>query len=86
MREGMRSEKATRGCGSIAIDVKEDSVAPWKREWLRELEEFVLRCASGMSEVTTATGCAVSRSNLRRSCRAVLDDAVCNGRITYGHV
>ncbi len=27
--EGMRREKATRGWGSIAMDVKEDSVAPW---------------------------------------------------------
>jgi len=29
MREGSRSEKATSGCGSIAIEENEESVAPW---------------------------------------------------------
>jgi hypothetical protein len=29
MREGIRSANATSGCGSIAIDVNEESVAPW---------------------------------------------------------
>ena len=31
MREGMRREKATRGWGSIEMELKEDRVAPWKR-------------------------------------------------------
>ena len=29
MREGMRSEKATRGCGSMEMELKEERVAPW---------------------------------------------------------
>jgi hypothetical protein len=29
IREGTRRENATRGCGSNAMDEKEDSVAPW---------------------------------------------------------
>ena len=28
MREGWRRENATRGCGSMAMDVNDDSVAP----------------------------------------------------------
>jgi hypothetical protein len=31
MRDGTRSENATRWCGAIEMDVNEDSVAPWKR-------------------------------------------------------
>ncbi|THH27157.1 hypothetical protein EUX98_g7034 [Antrodiella citrinella] len=30
MREGMRSENATSGWGSIAMELNEERVAPWK--------------------------------------------------------
>lgn len=55
MREGMRRENATRGCGSIAMEVKEERVAPWYT-----LEDS--------KDVTTVTGWAVSRRRARRCC------------------
>jgi len=47
-----------RGYGSIAMDVNDDKVAPWKG--CEVLEEW-----GGMKDVTTATGCAVSRRRAR---------------------
>lgn len=69
IREGIRSAKATRGNGSIAIDVKEDSVAPWnfvmsRLSWL--LAAFANEFVEGMNDVTTTTGCAISLNNVRR--------------------
>jgi len=59
IREGIRSANATRGYGSIAIDVKEDSVAPWNSvvsslSWL--LAAFANESVEGMNDVITATG------------------------------
>jgi hypothetical protein len=54
----MRRANAMRGYGSIAMDVNDDNVAPWKGyEVLEEL--------GGIKDVTTATGCAVSRRRAR---------------------
>lgn len=65
MRDGIRREKATSGWGSIDIELKEESVAPWKR-----LGCSVGCCVAGsMKEVTTATGWAVSLKRERRSSR-----------------
>lgn len=62
MREGIRRENATSGCGSIDIELKEERVAPWKRLGC------VVACdvVGSMREVTTATGWAVSRRSVRR--------------------
>lgn len=56
MREGIRSAKETRGYGSIAMDVKDESVAPWYGcSW----------SVDPIFPVTTATGWAVClRSSL----------------------
>lgn len=82
MRDGTRSENATRWCGAIEMDVNEDSVAPWNghvgggdgledgRCWYAEDDVdddeggAGSRCF-GMKDVTTATGCAVSRRSAR---------------------
>ena len=49
----MRRANAMRGYGSIAMDINDDKVAPWKGcEMLEEL--------GCIKDVTTATGCAVS--------------------------
>ena len=69
MREGIRREKATSGCGSSAMEVNEERVAPWKRELEGSACGVDGLASAGMSEVTTATGCAVSRSRARRSRR-----------------
>ena len=47
--EGIRSEKATRGYGSIAMDVNDDNVAPC-------FPPALLVIPGGSIEVTTATG------------------------------
>lgn len=75
MREGMRREKATSGCGSSAMEVKEESVAPWKRELVGSACGVDGLAPAGMSEVTTATGCAVPRRRVRRSRR--MDSELC---------
>lgn len=85
MRDGTRSENATRLCGAIEMDVNEDSVAPWNNrgrvpdidvgvetggldddgcseDGVDEREAWV---RFGMKDVTTATGCAVSRRSAR---------------------
>ena len=54
----MRRANAMRGYGSIAMDVNDDKVAPWKV--CEVLGEF-----GCMKDVTTATGCAVSRRRAR---------------------
>jgi hypothetical protein len=69
IREGIRSANATRGYGSIAIDVNEDSVAPWNLvvfsfSWL--VAAFVIASVEGMNDVITATGCAISLSSIRK--------------------
>ena len=51
------------------MDVNEESVAPWK---LRDPAE---ESSDGMSDVTTATGCAVSRRRAR-----ILEDRPCTFR------
>lgn len=101
MRDGTRSENATRLCGAIEMDVNEDSVAPWNRRVTGidvgvgvdvvgvdagvdgldddgcaedDVDEAV-RVRFGMKDVTTATGCAVSRRSARifwESSRALL--------------
>jgi hypothetical protein len=74
MRDGTRNENATRWWGAIEMDVNEDSVAPWKVDGMPVgdcAEESVegggggadFEC--GMNEVTTATGCAISRKSAR---------------------
>lgn len=69
MREGTRREKATSGCGDMEIEANEDKVAPWNGCVAESVEEFD---EEGMYDVITATGCAVSRSNIRtRLCRSV---------------
>jgi hypothetical protein len=45
------------------MDVNEESVAPWNLPDRAEEEDA--RSSGGMSEVTTATGCAVSRRRAR---------------------
>jgi len=54
------------------MDVKDDNVAPWKIDgtcfWLECLRCAVSWSASGRVDVTTATGCAVSRKSSRRDC------------------
>ena len=81
MRDGTRSENATRLCGAIEMDVNEDSVAPWNRgvpdidvgvdagglddDGCAEDEVDEARVRFGMKDVTTATGCAVSRRSAR---------------------
>ena len=72
MRDGTRNENATRWWGAIEMDVNEDSVAPWKVDGM-----LVDDCAEesvegggadfefGMNDVTTATGCAISRKSAR---------------------
>ena len=101
MRDGTRSENATRWCGAIEMDVNEDSVAPWNghvvvgggggdgdgdglengRCWCAEDDVdddeggVGSRSFFGMKDVTTATGCAVSRRSARilwESSRALL--------------
>jgi hypothetical protein len=70
-REGTRRENATRGCGSRAMEVKEERVAPWYRGdtdmWssgscFSEEEDSECRMV-----VTTVTGWAVSRNKARKS-------------------
>jgi len=51
----MRSENATRGCGSKEIEVNEESVAPWNSECGPAL------LSKDMWDVTIATDCAESR-------------------------
>lgn len=69
MREGTRRENATSGCGDMEMEAKEDNVAPWNGCNAGLVEEFE---EVGIYEVITATGCAVSRSNIRtRLCRSV---------------
>ena len=51
----MRSENATSGCGSKAIEENEESVAPWNSEFGPTLFSV------GMWDVTMATDCAESR-------------------------
>ena len=82
MRDGTRSENATRLCGAIEMDVNEDSVAPWNREApdvdvdvdgsLDDgcAEDDVDEDEDGMKDVTTATGCAVSRRSARILCES----------------
>lgn len=67
MRDGMRSENAMSGCGSSAMLLNDDSVAPWKRACGEGAEDDADEDGGGMSAVTTATGCAVSRRRWRRS-------------------
>lgn len=61
MREGMRRENATSGRGSSAMEVNEDSVAPWYTPcafaWhFSQPPSFVsARGSEGTSVVTTAT-------------------------------
>lgn len=47
------------------MDVNEESVAPWNLKGRVEVEDDEAQSGDGMSEVTTATGCAVSRSSAR---------------------
>lgn len=70
--DGTRSANATSGWGSIAIELNDDSVAPWKLrfcswcrcecrgicEWVCAAAGWVCdgECPGGMKEVTTATG------------------------------
>ena len=81
MRDGTRSENATRLWGAIETEVNEDNVAPWNIDGMDsgpdsdgcvEPEEGNEGAGSGrggapgpptldMNDVTTATGCAVSR-------------------------
>jgi hypothetical protein len=80
MRDGTRNENATRWWGAIETDVNEDNVAPWKVDvdgmgsgdngcaCADPEEEGCGRGAMpvlGMNDVTTATGCAVSRRSAR---------------------
>lgn len=61
MREGMRRENATSGRGSSAMEVNEDSVAPWYTpcafswHFLPLLSFVSTRGSEGTSVVTTAT-------------------------------
>ena len=61
IREGIRSENETRGCGESDIDVNDDNVAPWYRGWVFASDAS----ERGMSDVRTATGWAVSRRSSR---------------------
>jgi hypothetical protein len=75
MRDGTRNENATRLWGDIETDVNEDNVAPWKVDvdvdgvdsdfGCVETEPASASATLGMNEVTTATGCAVSRRSAR---------------------
>lgn len=75
MRDGTRNENATRWWGAIEMDVNEDSVAPWKVDGMpvddcaeESVEGGGGGCADfefGMNDVTTATGCAISRKIAR---------------------
>jgi hypothetical protein len=72
MRDGTRKEKATRWCGAIEMDVNDDSVAPWKvDDGMDDCgcvdEDGGGGCGAelGMNDVTTATGCAISRRSAR---------------------
>lgn len=51
------------------MDVKEESVAPWNLDGRVEVEEDDdTPSGGGMNDVTTATGCAVSRRSARNLC------------------
>jgi hypothetical protein len=72
MRDGTRNENATRWCGAIEMDVNEDSVAPWKVDGMpvdecakESVEGGGADFELGMNDVTTATGCAISRKSAR---------------------
>jgi len=72
IREGILRENAMRGCGSSAMEEKEESVAPWKR---RELEDCPSSPSTGSREVTTATGCPVSLNSARKASFVVVANA-----------
>jgi hypothetical protein len=55
IRDGIRSENVTRGCGSKAMEENEESVAPWNSECGPAL------LSKGMWDVTIATDCAEPR-------------------------
>ena len=84
IREGKRSANKTRGCGSIAIDVNEESVAPWNSLVCAIIFVFVFTLpyeVLGIKEVTTATGCAIFLNNFRRPSFKLCSS--CSGRVPW---
>ena len=82
MRDGIRRANVTRGYGSIAIGVKEETVAPWWSACVLATGWAILLEDGGMSAVTTATGWAVPRKS-SRSCSCIHCSWTCGWQVTH---
>ena len=82
MRDGILRANVTRGYGSIAIGVKEETVAPWWSACVLVTGWAVLLEDGGMNAVTTATGWAAPRKS-SRSCSCIHCSWACGREVTH---